>query len=143
MIYIDNIDDFINNKSEYAEVCFEDTIARFVPNRAANILNPWRPRTCIDPITNAKKLDDYSAWKLIGEHLYSSTKSDWVMKQPINKNIHTRQHAFESRLLNKKDRRKDIYIKILVTERMNFTYQDNEFMSPRVLGISFHTVKYS
>jgi hypothetical protein len=143
MIYIDNINDFINKKEEYAEICYEDTIARFVPNRAANIHNPWRPRSCIDPITNAKKLDDYSAWKLIGDHLYTSSKSDWLIKEPTNKNIHTKQHAFESKLLNKNDNRKDVYIKILVTKSMKFVYQDNEFMCPRVLGISFHTVKYS
>ena len=138
MIYINNINDFISKKKEYAEVCYKESLARFVPNRSADFENPWRPRTCIDPNTNTRQLDDDSAWGLIGDHLCNSNKSDWEVQQPVNKNIHTKYHAFWSILSNKKDNKKDIYMKIQVTENMTIIVQEEEVISPRVFGISFH-----
>jgi hypothetical protein len=135
MMYISDLNLFFERKAEIINICYQDKYNNFKRIRSAdvNIRNPWNPYDCFHPTTHKKRIADFEAWNIVGDHLRDSQILDWKVN-PILDKKDPRYTAFSSIISNNKDKDKDIYIKLQIKDNVQFT----DHLGIQIFGISFH-----
>jgi len=134
--HIATLNDFFNQRSAVSELCYDTREYRkIIDTNEVHITKRWVPQICFHPKTNIKKITDYEAWNLIGDHIAGSYEKEWELKPPIKNNFNAPYHAFVSIIKNERDSNKDIYIKMRI--KKNVPYIDGS-SGLRLYGISFH-----
>tara|TARA_Y100001936_G_C15596756_1_gene419708 strand:- start:89 stop:511 length:423 start_codon:yes stop_codon:yes gene_type:complete len=134
--HISTLDNFFNQRTAISELCYDvRDYRKVIDTNELYITKRWVPQMCFHPKTNIKRISDYEAWNLIGDHILGSYEKEWELKKPIKNNLNAPYHAFQSIIKNERDNKKDIYIKIRIKE--NVPYIDGT-SGLRLYGISFH-----